>query len=77
MQMAIWLRIAMLSQGMLLFISGPILWSAKQQEITSLSTTESDYVTAIYVAKEVLWLHFFLFQFFDTNLKLTTLFSDN
>ena len=65
------------SQGMLLFISGPILWSAKQQEITSLSTTESEYVTATYAAKEALWLCSLLSQLFDTNLKLTTLFSDN
>ena len=44
------------SQGMLLFINGPVLWSAKQQEMTSLSTTKSKYITATYAAKEALWL---------------------
>ena len=57
--------------------SGPVSWLAKQQEITSLFTTESEYVTATYTAKEALWLCSPISQLFDTNLKLTTLFSDN
>ena len=56
---------------------GAISWSAKRQEIISLSTTESEYVAATYAAKEALWLRSLLSQLFDTNLEPTTLFSDN
>ena len=35
---------------------GAMSWSTKRQEIISLSTTESEYVAATYVAKEALWL---------------------
>ena len=38
---------------------------------------ESEYVATTYVAKEALWLRSLLSQLFDTNLKATTLFSDN
>jgi hypothetical protein len=34
-----------------------VSWSAKHQEIISLSTTESEYMAATHAAKEVLWLH--------------------
>jgi len=54
-----------------------ISWMTKQQEIISLSTTESEYVAATYAAKEALWLHSLIFQIFDTTLTPTTLFSDN
>jgi hypothetical protein len=56
---------------------GAISWSTKRQEIISLSTTESEYVAATYAAKEALWLHSLISQFFDTTLEPTTLFSDN
>jgi len=56
---------------------GAISWSAKWQEIISLSTTESEYVAVTYAAKEALWLCSLLSQLFDTNLEPTTLFSDN
>jgi len=56
---------------------GAISWSAKRQEIISLSTMESEYVAATYAAKEALWLHSLLSQLFDMDLKPTTLFSDN
>ena len=56
---------------------GAISWLAKWQEIISLSTTESEYVAMTYAAKEALWLCSLLSQLFDTNLELTTLFSDN
>ena len=56
---------------------GAVSWSAKRQEIISLSTTESEYVAATYAAKEALWLRSLLSQTFDTNLEITTLFSDN
>ena len=56
---------------------GAISWSAKRQEIVSLSTTESEYVAATSAAKEALWLHSLITQLFGTTLDATTLFSDN
>jgi len=56
---------------------GAILWSAKQQEIIALSTTEAEYVTITHGAKEALWLRSLLSQLFDIILNSTTLFSDN
>jgi hypothetical protein len=35
---------------------GAVSWSTKHQEIISLSTTESEYITSTYAAKEALWL---------------------
>ena len=35
---------------------GAISWSAKKQELVSLSTTESKYVAATHGIKEALWL---------------------
>lgn len=56
---------------------GTVSWSAKRQEIVSLSTTESEYVAATHAAKEALWLRSLLCQLFSTELEPTTLFSDN
>ena len=56
---------------------GAVSWSAKKQEIISLSTTESEYIAATYAAKEALWLRSLIFQLFGTSLTATTLFSDN
>jgi hypothetical protein len=56
---------------------GAVSWSAKRQEIISLSTTESEYVAAVYAAKEALWLRSLISQLFGINLETTTLFSDN
>ena len=56
---------------------GAVSWSAKQQQIISLSTTESEYVTATYAAKEALWLCQLISQIFGVPLETTTLFSDN
>ena len=33
------------------------MWSAKSQELVTLSTAEAEYVAAIYTAKKALWLH--------------------
>ena len=54
-----------------------VSWSAKQQEIISLSTTESKYIATTYAAKEVLWLRQLISQIFGVSLETTTLFSDN
>ena len=54
-----------------------ISWSTKKQEIISLSTTESEYIAAIYAAKEALWLRSLIFQIFGITFPATTLFSDN
>jgi hypothetical protein len=56
---------------------GAVSWSAKRQEIISLSTTESEYIAATYAAKEALWLRQLILQIFGINLDATTLFSDN
>jgi hypothetical protein len=56
---------------------GAVSWSAKRQEIISLSTTESEYIAAVYAAKEALWLRSLISQIFGINLQITTLFSDN
>ena len=52
-------------------------WSAKRQEIISLSTTESEYIAATYAAKEALWLRALILQLFGVDSGPTTLFSDN
>ena len=36
---------------------GTVSWSAKRQEIISLSTTESEYIAATHALREALWLH--------------------
>jgi hypothetical protein len=56
---------------------GAVSWSAKRQNIISLSTTESEYVAATHAAKEALWLRSLIKQLFDLELSPTTLFSDN
>ena len=56
---------------------GAVSWSAKRQEIISLSTTESEYIAATYAAKEALWLRQIILQLFGINLDATTLFCDN
>ena len=57
--------------------SGAVSWSSKQQEIISLSTTESEYVAATHSMKEVLWLRSLLTELFGPLTEATTLFSDN
>ena len=57
--------------------SGAVSWSAKWQEIISLSTTESEYVAITHAAKEGLWIRSLLSQLFPGKLDSTTLFSDN
>jgi hypothetical protein len=56
---------------------GAISWSAKWQEIVTLSTIESEYVAATQAMKEALWIHLPISQIFDNTLTTTPLFSDN
>ncbi|KAF7779102.1 hypothetical protein Agabi119p4_3447 [Agaricus bisporus var. burnettii] len=56
---------------------GAVSWSAKRQEIVTLSTTESEYVAATHATKEALWIRSLVTQIFDTTLTTTPLFSDN
>jgi len=60
-----------------IIIGGAISWSAKHQEVVTLSTTESEYVSTTYAAKEAIWLHLLISQVFKSILPPTTLFSDN
>jgi hypothetical protein len=56
---------------------GAVSWSSKQQEVVSLSTTESEYVAATHGMKEVLWLRSLLSEVFGKPTDPTTMFSDN
>ena len=56
---------------------GAVSWSAKKQEIISLSMTENKYVAAIHTAKEALWLRSLILSLFGIDIPTTTLFSDN
>ncbi|CAA7259930.1 unnamed protein product [Cyclocybe aegerita] len=56
---------------------GAVSWSAKCQEIISLSTTESEYVAAMQAMKEALWLRSLVSELFAIDLDTTTLFLDN
>ena len=56
---------------------GAVSWSAKWQEIISLSTTESKYVAVVHAAKEALWLRSLISSLFGIDIPMTTLFSDN
>ena len=56
---------------------GAVSWSAKWQEIVSLSTMESEYIAITHAAKEGLWIRSLLSQLFPGKLDPTTLFSDN
>ena len=44
--------------GYAFLIDGSVIsWSAKRQELVTLSTAEAEYITATHAAKEALWLH--------------------
>ncbi|CAA7269926.1 unnamed protein product [Cyclocybe aegerita] len=67
----------MISGYAFLLHGGAVSWSAKRQEIISLSTTESEYVAATQATKEALWLRSLVSELFAIDLDTTTLFSDN
>jgi hypothetical protein len=54
-----------------------ISWSSKQQEIVSLSTTESEYIAAMHAAKEALWLRSLIAELFTPLVEPITVFSNN
>ena len=56
---------------------GMVSWSLKRQEIVSLSTTESKYVTITHARKEAKWLQSLIGEVFRAIAEPTTLFSDN
>jgi len=56
---------------------GAVSWSAKRQEIITLSTIKAKYIAITHAAKEALWLCSLIFQLFDIVLDSTTLFSNN
>jgi hypothetical protein len=64
--------------GYMFLINGrAVSWSSKKQELVSLSTTESEYVTATHSMKEALWLRSLLEDAFTPIQEPTILFSDN
>ena len=56
---------------------GAILWRLKKQELVTLFTAESEYVTATHAAKEALWLQRLIGEMFQPLMEPTTLFGDN
>jgi hypothetical protein len=56
---------------------GAVSWSSKKQELMTLSTTESEYVTATHAAKEVIWLRRFIGEVFRPLTHPTSIYSDS
>jgi hypothetical protein len=58
---------------------GAVSWCMKKQEIISLSTTEVEYVVAMHVAKEALWLQTLIGKIYGNAFIQgpTTLYLDN
>ena len=56
---------------------GVISWASRKQELVTLSSTEAKYVAATHTAKEAIWLHRLIDEFFPYSLVLTPLYCDN
>jgi hypothetical protein len=56
---------------------GAVSWSSWKQELITLSTAESEYITVMHTAKEALWLRRLLFKLFPSLATPTTLFCDD
>ena len=54
-----------------------ILWSLKQQEIVSLSTTEAEYIALTYTAKEAIWFCNFLSKLISPIAFPLNIYNDN
>jgi hypothetical protein len=65
--------------GYAFLINGSIIsWSSKKQELVTLLTAESEYVTATHTSKKAKWLHKLLGQLFPHILHIpTALYCDN
>ena len=54
-----------------------ILWSSKKQNIVTLSSTESKYITFTHAAKEAIWLQTFINEVTGISVKPLTVLGDN
>jgi hypothetical protein len=54
-----------------------VSWSSKQQEIVSLSTTEAEYITLTYTAKELIWFRAFISELFAPIRFPMIIYNDN
>src|SRR5438477_1963506 len=44
------------TQGYMMMLSGgPVAWSAKKQDVVTLSTTESEYIAMVHAGQTALW----------------------
>ena len=66
-----------ISGNAFLIDGGAVSWYSKQQELISLSTTESEYVAATHAAKEAIWLRQLIGQVFEPVVEPIPLFCDN
>ena len=57
--------------------TGAISWASKLQQMTSLSTTEAEYVAAVSAAQEMMLLRSFLEELGYEHSKPSTLYMDN
>ena len=56
---------------------GAVSWASKKQELTTLSTTEAEYVAGTHATKEGVWLGRLVGEVFRPLLHPTPLYSDN
>ena len=56
---------------------GAVSWSSKQQDLVTLSTTESEYVSLTHATKEAIWVRSFLIEVLGHPSKSLLLYSDN
>lgn len=56
---------------------GAVSWSLRKQELVILSTVEAEYIAAMHVAKEAIWLYKLVGELFPHLLTSTPLHCDN
>jgi len=56
---------------------GAVSWSSKKQDIIALLTMEAEYMAAMQITKEAIWLQLLLGELFEEFTGLTTLYGDN